>query len=396
MGIWYSPISVFSVVMSIICFSFLVLIVLLVPKRFIRHLVAPLFFAFVLIIARLTLSIELPGAVVIRSSVIYPAIYDFAATEIFSRRPFGVSVTAFSLLMLLWAAGAIILIVRYMQNYVKMRRNIIGLPSERYKEAERLLLELEPRSAGKDIKIYRCEGIEDAFISGIFKPEIYLPGFHYEEGELSGILMHEYVHFHYRDTLIKLVIDVISRCFWWNPLVSMLRNKVELTLEIKCDLTVVSKTTKKGRVAYAKALKIFTGTRGGAKEAATRFSGTGEDDLYYRIDAIKNRGRGGAKAVILQAAFCIITLSAFFASYIFVILPYKGFDTDSMPDGKPVVDFADAQKNYLEKDDSVIFDSNDMYLVENVDGTYSFYRDGLYIKDVEDISIPPYSYLPVK
>ncbi len=74
---------------------------------------------------------------------------------------------------------------------------------------------------------------------GLFKSYIFLPDYPYSKDELTWILKHELMHFKNKDILIKFLVLSVRIIYWFNPLVYVMSNKVNLDCELCCDESVI-------------------------------------------------------------------------------------------------------------------------------------------------------------
>ncbi|EGT4593427.1 protease, partial [Clostridioides difficile] len=89
---------------------------------------------------------------------------------------------------------------------------------------------------------------------GLFKSYIFLPDYPYSKDELTWILKHELMHFKNKDILIKFLMLSVKIIYWFNPLVYIMSNKVNLDCELCCDESVLTECSLKDKKEYALAL----------------------------------------------------------------------------------------------------------------------------------------------
>ena len=88
----------------------------------------------------------------------------------------------------------------------------------------------------------------------MFRKKILLPRIDYSEEELLYILLHEYIHFANRDIFVKLLVSLFCMIFWWDPVAHLLKQDLEQTLEIKCDLSVAKCLNMEERACYLRTI----------------------------------------------------------------------------------------------------------------------------------------------
>ncbi|MCR4567637.1 MAG: M56 family metallopeptidase [Pseudobutyrivibrio sp.] len=107
---------------------------------------------------------------------------------------------------------------------------------------------------GKNIEIRECEIIGSPISFGILKKMILLPAKNYEKETEKLILLHEYGHHANKDLLVKILVEVFSAIYWWNPIVYLLSKDLYQTFELRCDQTVVESLDSEGRIKYLQVL----------------------------------------------------------------------------------------------------------------------------------------------
>ena len=96
-------------------------------------------------------------------------------------------------------------------------------------------LSKESKPCNKNQQIRYVENIHGAFVSGYFKPIIWIDERHKNSRELNSIITHELQHISSHDQFWLLLITLIQRLFWFNPLVYILSHKTRQSIELSCD-----------------------------------------------------------------------------------------------------------------------------------------------------------------
>lgn len=102
-----------------------------------------------------------------------------------------------------------------------------------------------------NIKI--CDNISSPFVTGIFKPTIFLPSSMKDE-EMMYVIMHEKAHIARLDTLWKPLAFVILSIHWFNPLVWVAYFLFTSDIESACDEKAIKNLDINSRKAYSSAL----------------------------------------------------------------------------------------------------------------------------------------------
>ncbi|MDX5650098.1 M56 family metallopeptidase [Clostridioides difficile] len=134
---------------------------------------------------------------------------------------------------------------------------------------------------------------------GLFKSYIFLPDYPYSKDELTWILKHELMHFKNKDILIKFLVLSVKIIYWFNPLVYVMSNKVNLDCELCCDESVLADCSLKDKKEYALALikSIKFSKNYNSKILTTEFDKT---NLEKRLESIvKKKGKSGILIAVL-------------------------------------------------------------------------------------------------
>ncbi|MCP8372170.1 M56 family metallopeptidase, partial [Clostridioides difficile] len=144
---------------------------------------------------------------------------------------------------------------------------------------------------------------------GLFKSYIFLPDYPYSKDELTWILKHELMHFKNKDILIKFLVLSVRIIYWFNPLVYVMSNKVNLDCELCCDESVLTDCSLKDKKEYAlaliKSIKLSKNYNRGI--LTTEFNKT---SLEKRLDSIvKKKDKSGI--LVLLILFTLFSVTYF-------------------------------------------------------------------------------------
>lgn len=156
-------------------------------------------------VARPFLIYEPPFAVVLRSSVIYPAIVDFFRLEVF--KLFDTSVVVLHLFISAWILGVIIYMVIYLCTFLKYKRwlsTLIVCKDVRIEQAlARIADEISPKAR---CRLVVTASVETPTFHGIIKPVIIMPVADFTDEELDIVLRHELSHYINKDVLVRNIV----------------------------------------------------------------------------------------------------------------------------------------------------------------------------------------------
>ena len=156
----------------------------------------------------------------------------------------------------IYFAGCILLLLYGLVSYLlfqkKLREGVSG---------EKRTSEVKIRTGyGKRCKVVVAEGVRDPFVSGVFRPVIYLPqGLSKKQQDL--VIAHEMVHIARWDHLIKPAFFIGVCLHWFNPLAWAAFHFMEKDMELSCDEAVLKKTGYENRKAYVDTLLYLSGER---------------------------------------------------------------------------------------------------------------------------------------
>lgn len=176
-------------------------------------------------------------------------------------------------------------------------------------------------SRHKRVHIYSSRIIREPFIVGVWKTKILLP-----KEKIVGtnyIIEHEVQHYKNLDLYFKLLFEIISVIYWWNPLIYVMRRYFYNMIELHNDFSVTKGISEEQKISYATTLIEV------AKFKHTTKFGIGinsqDSFLKYRVYSIfeKKRSKG--------FLFLLVLMFFSFLSFFVVIEPY---DTPSMADNE--------------------------------------------------------------
>lgn len=163
-----------------------------------------------------------------------------------------------------WAVAALLLLLLKLVQRVRfsaaMRR--LGLPP-----TDVQLAALQQTAADMHVRRrirLRCFCAESSpFVTGIFRPVIYIPQGMENPQELCLAFRHELTHCVRWDLLYKTVIDFLTALHFFNPLVYYMRSKVDAYCEFSCDEQVVRQMDAALRQQYG--LMLLSRARSGRR-----------------------------------------------------------------------------------------------------------------------------------
>lgn len=341
-------ITFFSVWMTVLWSSILILIFYVLRTKY--QLidicsVSGVIVLYLFCVIRMVIPVEFSWTKVIAGGTLYNRIYYFFCIE----RNIGNDISVFDLLRLIWYSGTLLIILRYVIQYVKIARFFGGMPVQRNSKAAQIVDAVWNGSKKPDI--IQTATVKTPCCFGVLRKKIMIPDKLYTEEQLRFILLHECSHLKNNDILVKNLINILCVLYWWNPCVYLLKKDLSQSLEIRCDLTAVKELDHQLKGDYLAV--ILSEYRDSLK---TRNSvGLHCDNpklLLERFQLVANERRVLVKKGNILA--WIISCCLLFISYSFI------FQTKY-----------DVSKEDIETEQNAYeVNSNNSYLIKTDDGTY--------------------------
>ncbi|HBG8320954.1 TPA: protease [Clostridioides difficile] len=153
---------------------------------------------------------------------------------------------------------------------------------------------------------------------GLFKSYIFLPDYSYSKSELTWILKHELMHFKNKNILIKFLVLSVRIIYWFNPLVYVMSNRVNLDCELCCDESVIYNCSFNDKKEYAlaliKSIKLSKECNRGI--LLTDFNRT---NLEKRLESIISKKFKNSVFVVI--ILCLLSSITYFKFDIFISKP---------------------------------------------------------------------------
>ncbi len=220
----------------------------------------------------------------------------------------------------IWLLGIAVITGYSVVSYVQLKKKLAtAVPVNK---ADRSGLDSGSRKKGyfpqNTGRIYETDYEAAPFVTGIFRPEIYLP-VNLKEQEREYIILHEQTHIRRGDHIIKLISFLALTLHWFNPLVWLAFKLAERDMEMSCDESVMRHMPEDIRAEYsASLLEMAIGRTSGRRFSRGGIaSGTplafGEGDVKERVRNIMKYKKPAA-AAIAAAAVLVVLLAAVLVS----------------------------------------------------------------------------------
>ena len=217
------------------------------------------------------------------------------------------SLHTWEILAYIWLFGAVLVFVYMVIAYASMRS---------------LTAESIPFNDTALKNVYICDMIDSAFILGVVKPRIYLPG-HLNGQQVENILAHEQVHLKRKDYIWKFIGFVLLMVYWFNPLMWLAYAFLCKDIEFACDEQVISDMNPAQIREYSDTLLVCSADRHFVYGCLLAF---GEVAVKDRIKAALSYKKPLLWVIIV--AFVLLVGAAVF----FFAKPSENTDNDNIDD----------------------------------------------------------------
>lgn len=208
----------------------------------------------------------------------------------------------------IWAAGTISCALFFIITYVRCRREFgMSLPIHN----DYISQWIAKCSRSVDVRV--LDRIDAPLTYGVLHPVILLPEkTEWEEtGQLEYVLWHEYMHIHYGDNVLKLIMVAALCIHWFNPLVWAVYFLLNRDIELACDESVVRRCGVSSKSTYANMLIDMEAKRSGLMPLCNNFS---QNAIEERVRAIMKIKKISLAAVIFAAGLVVGVTTAFATS----------------------------------------------------------------------------------
>ena len=328
-------VTFFSFVMSLLWFNLYIIIINIFRRKdnfIISFSTFPLVFFLFLSILRLIFNFEIPSSIIIRSGNIFPQFYNLIREPSYLK---AFNVNILQLLIFVWGLVFSMLAVNNTFKYKEFKRSLDRLEESKNKENQKTFNKiLNQKKVINKIEVIQHDKISSPFMLGILKGKIYIPNISFSQKELEYIILHEINHFLRRDSLKKIIIQIIKYIFWWNPFAHSFANNFNHILEIQCDLKTTAGFSNEEEIRYLESItKIIKASKetGVQYELAPNFVDIKDVDfLKQRFRIVLNyKKKKNFLFNISNIGVCLLAILFYTSSYFVIIQPdYKPNDSD--------------------------------------------------------------------
>lgn len=267
----------------------------------------------------------------------------FCTTPI-SGLPF--SVTPRGILLAVWLGGIVISLLRFVYRSRKVLKAFREDQHNPSQEDLAVFLQVQDEMGKTRRAVLQRAAVMVPMTYGYFRPTILLPtGRCYTRQELYCIFLHELTHFYHRDAWIKLLVQILCSCLWWNPLVYLFQKDVEQMVELHCDAAVYARLNPIKQCDYLETLANEIKATQNVHRLAEVLAGasqfaneTGNDRMEQRFQLLAKASETPKRTKWYYLLVSLILLAVLFLSYLFSFHPlHTQYGTlEAMTSGIPV------------------------------------------------------------
>ncbi len=209
----------------------------------------------------------------------------------------------------IWLIGAGIYLARYLVGYFRLRRRLLRTATHPHPMDLGVFTEL--RGAAR-VRLLCHPGIPTPLLLGVFRPCILIPKKAFVaagmETELRNILSHELTHLKRHDLIYKWAIVFVGAVHWFNPLMILIRKRINQACELSCDEAVIRRLDPADRRIYGETLLTMAAQKHLPAEMITTTMCEEKRDLKERLQSILLY-RSKSAATILLSVFLACTVA---------------------------------------------------------------------------------------
>ena len=361
-------VTVYSVIVSVLFYNLSLIVVFLLRRSGAiraKNISALLLFFTFLGAVRLLTPLDFKGSVVIRSYKVLPAIENALKAPLLGPLSLG------RILLLIWTVGTLVFIVR---DLIRHQRFVLADKRLAFSENEQIAR--IAAEFGKGFRLKVSSEIDLPYVTGLLKPVIHLPDVDLSDEEWRHIFQHETQHIRSHDEWKKLFFRAICAIFWWNPLVHLSEEDINLLIELQCDERVAGRGDPDEQESYLRTMMELM------KRYVEAEAPVGASRMIGKQKEMKR-----SKWARVIAPFVLVAL--FVASYMVIVQPAR------FPSEEELSAYHD---DIWVKDISLDINEGGDKFILYVDGEYKLYINGEYafvINEEEILSNPQFNTIPI-
>ena len=220
-----------------------------------------------------------------------------------------------NLLPWLWGLGAAGLLFAQLLRHALFLRSVKKRRTDADTETRQVFSAVRQElGIRRSIALYVNDAVHTPFLTGVFRPALYLPQDTPQEA-LRYVFLHELTHHKRGDLLLQWLALFANALHFFNPAAWLLRRAVRLDCELACDETVLLRLEQAQYTEYGKAVIQMLKPKQPAPALSTAMSGS-KRAVFRRVREIGRFRRSrrsvlcAALSLLLVIGVCVSALSA--------------------------------------------------------------------------------------
>lgn len=163
-----------------------------------------------------------------------------------------------------WIVGSVIKILNMTRKYFKFSLMIHQAASIDHVRKKQIYNVLEKYNI-KNIEIAILPVTMSPAITGFKRPVLLIPDYAFFDADLDYIICHEIAHYKKFDLILKLLLEICTCVYWWNPIMYLFKSKFYLAVEIANDISMIKDQSHIYQMNYIKCLLLNSKLQAGKR-----------------------------------------------------------------------------------------------------------------------------------
>ncbi|WP_353095950.1 M56 family metallopeptidase [Tissierella praeacuta] len=191
------------------------------------------------------------------------------------------------IILYIWISGMVILFLYRIILYFRFKYTILkdSIEISHIQTIEVFNICKDKLNIKRTIPLKTYKGIGSPMLIGIFNPIVLIPILDKDIETLNMVFLHELNHYKQKDIIIKCFGFIVSTIHWFNPIIYILLNKMDIYCEYSIDEKVVGKMETGERKYYCETILKLMNNSIGRGTLTTAMSRNGKE-LKSRLENI--------------------------------------------------------------------------------------------------------------
>lgn len=215
-----------------------------------------------------------------------------------------------SLIVAIWLFGIFAFLLYTCAGCLAFRLRLKRLPAflpddgtlEQFRQAQAEI------GGARKAELVVVSGLPSPFLMGILHPKVYLPEDSVDCPGLKMILKHELIHLKRHDLPAKLLAIAANAIHWFNPLVYILRRRMEEDCEFSCDEQVLKDEPMENRYFYGETVLAVSRRAAHLSTVLTSNFNPRKGTMKMRLQGILDSKKKKSGILALTALFLVAAM----------------------------------------------------------------------------------------